>query len=53
MKPYSPWPRRQEEGKAVLGRGRTHQLGCPAVLPGGSDVVGRPGRVVLALCPAR
>lgn len=52
MKPYSPWPKRQEEGKAVLGRGRARQLGCPEVLPGGSDVVGHTGLGVLALCPA-
>lgn len=52
MKPYSAWPKRQKEGKTVLGRGRTHQLGCSVLLPGGSDVVGRTALGVLALCPA-
>ena len=31
MKLYSPWPKRQKEGKTLLGRGRTHQSGRSAV----------------------
>lgn len=49
MKPYSPWPRRQEEGETVLGRGRTASEAAPRLLPGSSDVVGCPGRGVLAV----
>lgn len=52
MKPYSLWPKRQKEGKTVLGRGHTHPLGRSAGLPGGSDVVGRTGPGGLAACPA-
>lgn len=53
MKPYSAWPKRQKEGKTVLGRGCTHRFGRSVLLPGGSDVVARTALGVLALCPAQ
>lgn len=43
MKPYSPWPQRQEEGRTVLGRSRTLLLDCCVGLPGGRDEVGCTG----------
>lgn len=52
LKPYSPWPKRQEDDKAVLGRGRARPSGCCAVLPGSGDAVGRRGLGVLAGHPA-